>query len=314
MISGNTAASEGGGIYGQTATDCVILGNVGLGGGGGVSLGILNNCVIAGNVGSPSGFGGGGVTAGTVTGCVIVSNYCNCPSGVDVGTVNNSIVRYNFCSNAPSVEQNYAIYSFSHMNYCCTWPLPSGSAFLSGNITNEPGFVDLAGGDYRLQSNSACINSGGNAYITTADDFNGNPRISGGTVDIGPYEFQVPLSTLSYAWAQQYGLPTDGTADFQDPDGDGMNNWEESIAGTVPTNATSVLKMLLPVTSDSSNRVITWQSVNNRVYYLQRFTNLNSHPAFSTSFSNIAGQQGTTSFADTNPPVLPSAFYRVGIQ
>jgi len=97
----------------------------------------------------------------------------------------------------------------------------------------------------------------------------------GGTVDIGAYEFQLPASVLSYAWAQQYGLATDGLADFVDSDGDGFNNWQEWRAGTVPTDSASALRLASP-TSALTSLSISWQSVTNRTYWLERATNLSS--------------------------------------
>jgi hypothetical protein len=68
--------------------------------------------------------------------------------------------------------------------------------------------MDFAGGDLRLGSNSPCINAGNNVYVAGTIDLAGFPRIAGETVDIGAYEFQSPASLISYAWLQQYGLPT----------------------------------------------------------------------------------------------------------
>jgi hypothetical protein len=129
----------------------------------------------------------------------------------------------------------------------------------------------------------------------------------------GAYEFQGTGLTDFTAWLWQYGLPTDGSSKYADTDRDGMNNWQEWIAGTNPTNAVSVLRLQLPLYVPG-RVVLTWSSVTNRAYFVERATNLAPPLGFSLLQSNIPGLSNTTSFPDTSPPVSGPAYYRVGVR
>jgi hypothetical protein len=118
---------------------------------------------------------------------------------------------------------------------------------------------------------------------------------------------------ISYAWLQQYGLPTDGSMDHTNLDGTGFNVYQDWIAGLNPTNPASVLAMSSAVSTNSANGItITWQSVSNRTYYLQRGSDLTA--SFSTIQSNIVGQAVTTSYTDTSATNAVPYFYRIGVQ
>ncbi len=68
-----------------------------------------------------------------------------------------------------------------------------------------------------------------------------------------------------------------------DPDGDGMNNAGEYVAGTIPTNTASVLKMLV-LTNTPSGTTVSWQSVVGKRYQVSSRTNLTIG-----SWQNIGG-------------------------
>ena len=276
--------SSGGGVWchfstNAVVTNCVLVGNSASYSGGGAFEGTLNNCTLTGN---SAVLYGGGATSSRLKNCIVYFN------------------------TAPD-EANYYSFGSRTLNYCCTTPLPTNGI---GNITNAPLFVNLAGGNFRLQSTSPCINSGLNAYAPVGSDLDGNPRIAGGTVDIGAYEFQAPASVISYAWLQQYGLPTDGSSDDSDTDLDGHDNWQEWKAWTIPTNEFSVLKMLTPQ-PEMNGMLVRWQSVSGHNYFLERATNVGT--PFSVLQSNLVGQAGTTSFTDTNAAGLGPSLYRVGV-
>ena len=304
LISSNRANSNGGGSCSNTLNNCLLQKNFGYVGGGAYSN-VLNNCIVRNN--SAVSYGGG-ASGAVLLNCTIVSNTASLTGGgVDSGTLNNCIIYHN---NAPKIP-DYPNDNRSVLNYCDAVSALATNGV--GNITNEPAFVDLANGDFHLQPNSPCINSGNNSYVKSATDFDGNPRIAGGTVVIGAFEFQSPASIISYAYLQRYNLPTDGSVDSLDSDGDGMNTWQEWLAGTDPTNAVSALAMFTP-SNNVSGVTVRWQSLSGKTYFLQRAIDLAAQPVFSVLQSNIFGESGTTTYTDRTATNGGPYFYRVGVQ
>ncbi len=347
--AGTGNAVNGGALvcgYGSTAvvSNCVLVGNMALGGGGGASYGTLINCILSGNHGEGGGAaidsklincivtnntaswagGGLGCTAtnclfarnnatnyggatgfSTLVNCTVVSNSLPAGSGGNGGgsymdTVFNSIVYGNSAPNGPNC------YS-SGLAYSCTTPLATGT----GNITNAPLFVDTDGGNFQLQSNSPCINAGTNAYAPPGCGLAGAPRIVGGTVDMGAYECQSPPLLAYYNWLQSYGLSTHASSLYADADNDGMNNWQEWVAGTNPTNAASALR-LQSVTFAPPRLRLRWNSDTSHNYFVQRSTSLKPPMSFSFVCSNVPGRGATTEFTNTFVPTTGAVFYRIG--
>ncbi len=320
-LAGNAANRFGGGAYGGTFSGCTFTRNSAMGSysyGGGVNNGVLNHCTLVSN----SSQYGGGASASLLNNCALTGNSASyVGGGVHTCTLNNCTLSDNSaagiggaaastlmqCILYQNIGKNYD--QGSMLRYSCAAPLPPGA----GNIDLNPLFADNATGNLHLQPNSPCINTGINSAVVSNSDLGGNPRLVGGTVDLGAYEFQSPSSVISYAWLQQYGLPTDGSADFNDADNDLLNNWQEWRSQTDPTNALSVLR-LLPLSTDGDNVTVGWESVAGVNYLLEYRTNLSASPIFQPLARNVAGQPGTTTFTDTNATGAPLRFYRVGVQ
>jgi hypothetical protein len=246
-------------------------------------------CTLAGN--------SAGIDSGGVGGHDIYDNYPR---------VDYSIIHHNSAPLYPNYDAN------SEVESSCTIPMPANGG---NNFTNDPAFVNLAAGNFRLSPISPCINV--SYYSLPPDpnlDLDGNPRSVGGGIDLGAYEFQNPTSVISYLWLQQHGLPTDGSADYADQDGDLFNNYSEWRASTDPFDATSLLKVLQVIPNGNSATVI-WQSVPDLLYSVERSTDLTAFTDVST-FTTVWGSQGTnvTGFVDNDATGPGPFFYRVRLR
>jgi hypothetical protein len=207
-----TYYAQGGGAAFSTLNNCALSGNlVSVKGpwlgdsyafGGGAYNCTLNNCTLSGNSANLPDYSynreyaeGGGAYNCTLNNCTLNGNLAGVTSyrlgrsgasggGARGGTLNNCISFTNFQ------------FSYWSNDFSCADCGSPGSA-VDGNWRGNPLFVDLSAGNLRLQSNSPCINAGNNVYVPAGPDLDGNPRISGGTADIGAYEFQFPLPLLT---------------------------------------------------------------------------------------------------------------------
>jgi hypothetical protein len=210
LLSGNIA-SQGGGADQSALTGCTLVNN-GHHWAAGAGWSTLNSCIVVSNQGyygggllrcnvtnsaliGNSAVRGGGAAMSTLQNCTVVLNSAAYGGGVAGGTMNNCIIYSNTADNdedGPNYLHDGLPQDPLILNYCCTTPLPTNGL---GNITSDPLFVDLAGGNLRLQADSPCVNTGNNASVTNSADLDGGPRISGGVVDIGAYEFQFTPGT-----------------------------------------------------------------------------------------------------------------------
>jgi hypothetical protein len=70
--------------------------------------------------------------------------------------------------------------------------------WLDGNIDVDPLFADANNGNYHLLEDSPCIDAGdpNYPYDPNETDLDGKPRIIGGRIDMGAYEYSLPVSVV----------------------------------------------------------------------------------------------------------------------
>jgi hypothetical protein len=313
-LSGNVSDDYGGGAYRCTLYQCTILGNSARSWGGGAAAGLLYNCLVEGN----SAETGGGAFASALYQCTVVGNSAMDSGGGIIGsTLYNCIVLDNNMLMGIG-GANYTGGEFIY--HSCTTPLPTNG---TGNITNEPAFVNAQTGDYRLRYGSPCIDAGTNLSALITNDLAGNPRPLDGDADgvagfdMGAYEYNPQTADsngdgIPDGWCLRYGLsPTADNVATNNPDGDSFNTFEEWVADTDPTNALSCFRIESVVFGPPV--VVHFLSSSNRSYSLLASSSVNGG-----LWTNVPGQAevrgsgGMVALRDTN--ALPRRFYRLEVR
>ena len=145
------------------------------------SSAIIENCLIVNNT-----FCGNGIIYnfnGLLKNCTIVNNTVHDLALYRCGVeIRNCIVWGNS-------DLDLLYFNSIVPTYSCIQGFGAPDSY--GNFEADPCFVDSNNGDYHLLPDSPCIDAGDPNYVAEAGetDFEGNPRIIGGRIDIGADEY-----------------------------------------------------------------------------------------------------------------------------
>jgi hypothetical protein len=201
--------------------------------------GSLVNCTVVGNsaqvLANGSG-GGGGIFAerGDIYNSIIYFNSAFYGSSNWLST--GGITFYNSCS-APNV--------------------------VGAGITDDPQFVDITNGNYHLSGASPCIGLGMiQPWMTGAQDLDGNPRTTGGRVDMGAYQSGYPPLTSKLSIFR-----SGSNVVVQWRSGGPFNLVLESSSDLAPASWTPVLATTY---SNGTNDFVTIPATNNFQFFRRR--------------------------------------------
>ena len=113
---------------------------------------------------------------------------------------------------------------------------------------------------------------------------------------------------LPDVWEAAHGFgPGNPALPRADPDGDGLSNWQEYIAGTDPTNAASCLK--LEASSNCGLAALTQQAVSNRTYSI--FYTDGLEPSAWVKLADLPARATNWTAVIPDPNAHTNRFYRV---
>jgi hypothetical protein len=134
----------------------------------------------------------------------------------------------------------------------------------------------------------------------------------------GQVKLVVGLTPFQQWQTNYFGSTTNPLAAADaDPDGDGMSNTNEFLAGTNPTNSLSALR-IISIVPQSNDVNITWATAGGRTNAVQA-TAGGAEGGYDTNFTALSGLiiisgsgDATTNYLDVNGATnIPSRYYRI---
>jgi len=98
-----------------------------------------------------------------------------------------------------------------------------------------------------------------------------------------------------------------------DRDHDGLSDGRELVAGTRPTDGQSVFRISCSTWTASGGLAIQWTSASNRLYTIERSTDLVSSTGFTNLLLDVAATPPMNSYTDS-PPAGQMFFYRISVR
>jgi hypothetical protein len=261
------AARGGGGMFNISGSpkviNCTFSANIAEWSGGGMfngedSFPTVVNCLFARNSSEGAAndiWGGGGMfndyASPTLTNCTFSENSAYRGGGMLTAygfsspVLANCVFWANTAQAGPQIELKYgSVPIVLYSNVQGAWPG-------AGNIDSDPCFAEpgywdsnstWVDGDYHLLPGSPCINAGDPDYVAEPDetDLDGGPRVIGGRIDMGAYEFNhVPVADAGpdetvYAGVDGMAKVTlDGTGSYDEDEQPLTYKWSLKTDGEI---------------------------------------------------------------------------------
>ena len=175
--------------------------------------------------------------------------------------------------------------------------------------------AQLFGGDFVTYEQADPGAQPGGAYVYRLIE----QELSGALRYLGPYLVTIDGETLSFdEWSRTMFDPDAVgnlavTGEQADPDGDGMSNMAEFMAGTNPMDRGSALRMRALNPTKGGGISLQWLSESNRIYTIERSTNFPSG-GFESLIQGVSATPPVNSWMDSTPATMWQGIYRIRVE